>query len=449
MPRKTNDTVKTFYEFSQRTRIPAAMLKAIPYIGDSLHELIHGGDLEKLLIEISKETNKKQDEIIQELHKLMSSLNTIAPKNTGIVAIGSGNMEYLYTLDAEILMGQKNPVANAIEKIGGGGLNFTSRLLSFGHQTFPILTVGDDHSGHIIHQELIKMARKTGQPKILKDFISNKEFLAPGIKTGTATIIIQGPKRTILSFASSGNIESFSNYVERRLDDIEKLLVSKPNLIRISHLQNYDGKESSNEVIRSVINSYSSKSIIYFNPGISQIKSGIKYWENILKKCDLVQFNLSEAKRLFGNDQLSTSLPNIMQWFMERQITIIVTMAKFGAVGIYRNGKDGIVFAMPTEVDDSEIRDPTGAGDAYSAGVVSELYANPNFSFQDFHRAIDTGRFWSTYACLDYGGSGNCPDKKTLSDFHNQLVTRSYNPIQVEHRNQAETYLRLIDKAYD
>lgn len=364
-----------------------------------------------------------------------------------IVALGGGNMEHLYMLGEEIFMGQKNKVADALERLGGGGMNFASRLLNMGHQVFPVLAVGNDHSGQVIRGNLADLALKTKQPKCLQDFIRSDGFYIPNVHTATATIMVQRARRTILSYASSGDSTSLRKHFELRLREIENILGESPTLIRISHLQDYDGKESASVLIKAVINSYHEKSMIYLNPGISQICKGITYWQESLVHCDLVQLNLNEAKQLFTIDKLPTSLVSMMNWFMTRQITVLITMAKFGAVGSFGNGKSGIVLSLPIEISDDDIKDPTGAGDAFSAGMVSELPGCVQFTFQDFHRAMDAARFWAAYACKDYGGAFNCPDAQALTAFRNELESISY-PLKIDDLRSFEGYLKLIDKAY-
>lgn len=42
-----------------------------------------------------------------------------------------------------------------------------------------------------------------------------------------------------------------------------------------------------------VINSFASRSIVFFNPGNSQISLGVKFWEDELHKIDVLQLKLS------------------------------------------------------------------------------------------------------------------------------------------------------------
>lgn len=375
-------------------------------------------------------------------------------RRASIVTLGGGNAEYLYELETEIISGEKNVVTEARELAGGGGMNCSARLIAAGFDTYPILAVGNDRSGTKIRDELMLYAEKARISKLLRDFLCSPEFFVRDLTTAFATLIVLAAKRTILNYGARGNPVIFQKHIHKRLRQMMELTAANPTVIHISHLPNLVSSKSAdieagNEVIKDVLRAYGRKCVVSFNPGTSQIRHGIRYWETELKQVSLLQLNMSEAKQIFAIDGLSPSLVHMIQWFKEREISVVITLDRFGAVGNYKSGKDGIVFAWPIELPAIEVVDPTGAGDAFAAGVISEICGHPDFGFQDFLTAINTGRFWSAYACTTLGGASNCPDRSTLSKFRTEIERKGHIPVEVIHQENAVRDLRLINKAFE
>ncbi|MDP3442769.1 MAG: carbohydrate kinase family protein, partial [Ignavibacteria bacterium] len=223
-------------------------------------------------------------------------------------------------------------------------------------------------------------------------------------------------------------------------------------LIRISHINRFKNSSNINlpsDITKRIIDKYKDKkkykTNIMINLGSSQIISGLDYWEKSMQDCDVVQFNLHEAKRLFSVNQTVTppNLLSIIHWLQEKKITALITLSKFGAIGSYKDGKDGLIFAWPIETND--FIDPTGAGDAFSAGMASILCEKPSFSFADFFQAINIGKFWATYACTKIGGCGDCPTMDTINDFI--TITSQQSPTEVHNETNLLQTLRLLEKA--
>lgn len=445
MGNKLNEVIKSFVIYCQKNRIPQAALKGIPYIGESIEEVLYGGDMEHLIYTNAKISQEQQDEIIAKLEYLMDKFKDNA---RCIVAVGGGNAEYLYIAD-EIKIGQKNIVNDSVEMIGGGAVNFAARLLATGHEVYPILSLGNDRPGRKVRDALLEIAYSGFPSDSLIEFMKSNDFFVSSMKTSSATIIVQKTGRTALSYLTVGNEDDLIEFVEKRMREVQTAVRGYPAAIRVSHInrfRNTQNTEASGYITKLIIDKYKGRSILMINLGSSQIHLGTKYWESSLQNVDLVQLNLHEAKRLFSVDNSikSPTLTNIIKWFQERKITAIITLSKFGAVGTYKDGKDGIVFAWPIETKD--FVDPTGAGDAYSAGIASVLYDKTLFQFSDFLCAINEGKYWATYACTTMGGCGECPSLQTLKLFQNEIG--EHDPTEVISQKNSEQTLRLIDKAY-
>ena len=446
MGNQLKETLKNFKIYCMNNRISRVLIKGIPYLGDSIDELIYGEETEQILLALEKITQEQEEEIIPKLYSIMKSTNNTHDQDT-IIAIGGGNAEYVYTVD-EIKMGQKNIVNNSIELIGGGAVNFASRLLATGHEVFPIIALGNDRPGKKIRDALVEFANCTSMNPRLINFLSTEDAFVPGMKTSAATILVQKTGRTTLSNINQGNEDEVKEFISKRIQNIKSIIGGNPSMVRVSHINQFCNSQNPDfpgSIIKMIIEKFTGRSIIMVNLGSSQINLGIKYWEQSLQNVDIIQLNLHEAKQLFmiDNSNEPPKLTTIIKWFQERKITAIITLSKFGAIGTYKNGNEGIVFAWPIE---TKSVDPTGAGDAYSAGIASILYNKPSFQFPDFFSAVDVGRYWASYACKTLGGCGSCPSSQELDNFINSVG--DHDPTEVINQKYSEQSLKLIDKAY-
>jgi sugar/nucleoside kinase (ribokinase family) len=452
---KFRNTLSRFINFCRANHVPQALLKGIPFIGESVNEILYEANTDKLALELSEKLSEQQALIIKELNEFEQKILNRKQGAEAIVAVGGGNAEYLYRSKSAVVLGQKNPIAEVRELVGGGGVNFSARLLATCHDVYPILSVGDDRTGRMIQTQLAMVAQNANASEEVMKFINSANFFVPDMKSSSATILIQPTNRTIFSYNTEGDSDVFNNFLQKRLREIENIADKKPDAIRISHINRFSKSlnlQAEGESIKRIIREYRNKSLIFVNLGTSQLALGLDYWEDTLKGTDIVQLNLHEAKRLFSKNEIPTALSYIIKWFKDRGISAVITLAKFGAVGTFKNGHEGVVFAWPLEV--RKFVDPTGAGDAFSAGMVSRLYKAKEISFSDFYSAVDKGRHWASYACTTYGGSGDCPaleELERMSVEMQQDIKQDYGyhePIEVFRHEHLENILRLIDKAY-
>ena len=199
-------------------------------------------------------------------------------------------------------------------------------------------------------------------------------------------------------------------------------------------------------ITKMAIDSFRDKFLIFANFGNSQLQHGIGFWQEDLKYIDLLQLNVDEIKKMFRQADPFKSLYEIITWLQSHSITAIITLSKFGAIGTYKSGKDGIVLAWPLDIGD--IVDPTGAGDAFAAGMVSSLQGKKDFTFQNFLAAIAEGRLWASYACSSIGACSSCPDRKTLDDYCRNNACLSDRHLEITESVNAGQIINLIEKAF-
>jgi sugar/nucleoside kinase (ribokinase family) len=370
------------------------------------------------------------------------------PKNTKtIISFGSCNKENLLFSESDISLGNKYSVVMK-ENLGGSGVNYTLRLLSTGYNVIPILPVGDDQIGNEIRNRLLITASKYSVSSIVTDFIGSDNFFDLKIKTSSSTIIVHGLKRTVFSQKPIG-CEHYKNHIKKCISLLNKSLTEYPNLVIIGHIYCDSGEymNSLGECTKMIIDTYKKNSLIYTNFGNSQIHLGIKFWEKELPNIDVFQLNFNEIIHFFAETNLKRSLINIIQWLIDRKITSVITLGKLGAIGIFKNQKEKIILSCPV-IDNDLFLDKTGAGDAFAAGMISQLYDKPHFTFHDFYCAIEMANIWSAYTCTTLGASSDCPDQKALNKFITKIPKQLIKPIEINFKMHGMQIIKLIENAF-
>lgn len=371
-------------------------------------------------------------------------MKTTGKCTSPIITIGSGNVEHILEYDGEIQIGRKH-IVTSYELFGGSCINYSLRLIAAGMNVFPIPFIGKDQYGHDIRKHLIKIGLEKNLNEKALQFISSEDFLFPNVQTPKAIIVVHQGRRTIFSQGLSirKNIEE---HFQDRLDCLCNLVSDNTGTVMIGHIS-IDGDNHKPGIIsRKTINTYFNKFFLFANFGNSQIKHGIDFWIEDLGHIDLFQLNLEEIRSFFNQSGRNSSLNEVIKFLREHSITAVITINRFGAIGTYKDGRDGIVLAWPLKI--RKIIDPTGAGDAFASGMISSLNGNKHFTFKDFLSAVVEGRDWASYACTTIGASGNCPDKKTLDRFRKKYSNASHKLIEIIKPNFAEQIMDIIDKTY-
>lgn len=439
------EKLRRYANLVKSSKVFRALVNAIPF-GGSLDVLIYDGEVEKLITSLSQESETRQNEILAKLDKIYAKY--VADENF-IVTIGSGNAENVLSLYDSVKLGQKHSV-ELKELYGGSGVNHAFRLTTMGYNVFPILSIGHDGTAKRIQKELCKIANSNETSPVVIEYIESDKFFEPKIVTSTSTVIVEGSKRTIFS-QKLDCLDHFCQHVGNRLEFIEDLIVNFPKAIIIGHVHSDSGDCNpgiKGETTKYVINKYKEKSLIYTNFGNSQIKLGLDEWEAELPHIDVFQLNISEAKRLFSKDGGSSiRLIDIVEKIRDLKMTAVITIDRFGAIGIHKDPSKGIIFAWPL-IDVKDIVDTTGAGDAFAAGMVSKLVGKKGFNIYEFLEAMEVGRNWSAYACTTLGGSGECPAKSQLDGFVEKQSSNKNGEIEIVKKEDSTKYLSLIDMAY-
>jgi len=270
-------------------------------------------------------------------------------------------------------------------------------------------------------------------------------FFMPQIQTPKATIIVHSGKRTIFSQGLTG-ITVSEAHIRKRLDLLDNLIAEDTGSVMIGHITVDNDPEKPGRISKEIIDEFWKKYLVFVNFGNSQLTYGVEFWKDDLCRTDLFQLNLEEIRRLFNRGSRNYTLSKILKWLRKRSVTAVITLNQFGAIGTYKDGKEGIVLAWPLKIE--KIVDPTGAGDAFASGMVSVLDGKKDFSFEEFLSAMMEGRLWASYACTTLGASSGCPDRKKLAAYQKQVSGSSNRLIEVARAGFAEQIMDFIDNAY-
>ncbi len=337
-------------------------------------------------------------------------------ENKTIVVIGGANLEYIITSETKIIQGSKNSV-NIEELYGGSGVNYTLRLLHAGERVYPILFVGDDHAGHQIQEEVSSALR--ADDSNIYHFIHEKEFFVTNVQTTKSTIIVEDIHRTILTHDKNEQ-NLFRSFVAKRIKKIEDA-----GAVIIGHIHNDKPSLSKNSEDLSTlfaIEYFKNKTtLIYANFGASQINHGFSFWREYLPSIDILQLNIYEIKQFFQTDTTPPSLEEIIIILQNLNISAIITLDKFGALGILKGEPNTIFMARPVDLGKKFV-DSTGAGDAFCAGMVATLNGKKDFTQEEFKDAMQQARSWAVYACQSFGGANQCPSAESIETFHQNII---------------------------
>ena len=352
---------------------------------------------------------------------------------TNILVIGGANIEYILKSKSDIIQGSKNFV-EIEELLGGSGVNYTLRLLSYGEVVFPILFVGDDSTGRQIYESISALMQAEN-----RDFLDEKKFFVPSLSTPRSTIIVEGIHRTILSQdANQTNI--FQHFVTKRIPESHHI-----GALIIGHIHN-DRKEINPRIdtlstLYALDYYHDRDTLIYANFGASQLAYGFDFWKGHLHKVDILQLNVYEFKRFVAGDG-EDDFASLIQKIRKLKLSVIITLDKFGAIGLMKGEHENLYMARPIN-DIKDFVDSTGAGDAFCAGMVSRLKGLKDFTSLDFQEAMERGRSWATYACKSYGGANHCPNHEEIEHFHT-LKTKD-NAVVCYHDSAMKDIISLVD----
>lgn len=120
----------------------------------------------------------------------------------------------------------------------------------------------------------------------------------------------------------------------------------------------------------------------------------------VIRQVDILLIAEEEARQYAGVPSLRAAVRSILE--LGPKLLVV----KQGSYGALLFGADGHYFAAPAYPLE-EVRDPTGAGDAFAGGflgyLAQRLTAGHALTAQDYRRALIHGNILGSFACEEYG----------------------------------------------
>ena len=204
--------------------------------------------------------------------------------------------------------------------------------------------LGDDEHGHLIKKRLV-------QPKVSADYIQ----VDPNKESNLSVVLTFKGERTIFVYHQPWDY-------------------SLPELPQCSFLYLTSTAESfTKSDLFSQVRRYveKNKTKLIFNPGTYQLKAGVKKYPQILEKCHLLIVNREEARKILEIDDSDASQKNLLsKLLLLGPKNVVITD---GAEGSFAT--DGKSF-FRAGIFPAQLIEKTGAGDAYSSGLIAGLFYN-------------------------------------------------------------------------
>jgi len=277
-----------------------------------------------------------------------------------IVSLGSA-LQDIYVIDhddlapttiggeaifGKVLVGSKVDIDKLNYEVGGGGVNSAITFARHGHDTIFIGNIAKDSAGNAIAKVLDKEGVDTSYINY-----SNKT-------TGTSIVLLdsKGGERTILTYR--GASDKFDNFSANDLELIQ------PDWLYVTTLRG-----DMNTLLKFFEKAKSLGTKIMFNPGVKELEQNKKLI-GLLEDVDVLLVNKSEASKIVPGVILTELLYHLNNYVD----TVIITDGPMG--GIAGNGKEIYRFGI---YEDVNIKDATGAGDAFGSGFLASLAAGKSF----------------------------------------------------------------------
>ena len=235
--------------------------------------------------------------------------------------------------------GSKIPVDQFYSSMGGNSVNVATGCSRMGLKTAVYTEIGNDPNGQIIVDCLEKMGIDT------KYCIKNE-----GADTNVNSIVVHNYERTIFSYHAPR---------EYKVRDWEK-----PTFLYYTSIG--EGFEKFQMELIEYVEKNKDIGVV-FNPGSLQMKAGYNSIKEFLEVTNILILNLEEAVRLIGEKPLPKMHIDLQK--LGPKLTVI-TDGKNGASGF--DGEHLVEVSAYT--DGREVKDKTGAGDAFASGFISAIF---------------------------------------------------------------------------
>ena len=247
----------------------------------------------------------------------------------------------------KLVVGSKVDIDRISYEVGGGGINAAISFARHGHETIFMGNIAHDSAGAAI----VRTLSHEGVDDSYINFLERKT-------TGTSIILLdtKSGERTILT--CRGASEQFGNFAETDLDLVQ------PDWLYITTLR---GDMETLERFMKKAQEIGTR--VMFNPGVKELEQP-RELTKLLKYVDILNVNKFEAAKIVPG----TTLTELLYRLQNYAGTVIITDGPMG--GIASDGAETYRFGI---YEDREVKDATGAGDAFGSGFLAALAAGRKF----------------------------------------------------------------------
>jgi len=311
-----------------------------------------------------------------------------------IVCVGNATIDAFISLKGKVSKGNlllpvgcKAEVNNIFYSTGGGATNTGVGFRRLGLKTGVLAAIGNDPGGKIVLRELRREKINTKMIARLPDY--NTAYSA--ILTGF------GADRIILVYGGA----------TRHLGEERQIHWSWLAQTKWMHVSSFHSKP---KILLKILDFAEKKGIsVSFNPGMSEIKLGLKGLKPFLKKVDMLLLNRKEAGFLTKEKQVKKQLKKLQQFVP----LVVVTEDKKGV-----HAFDGIIYYHKPAYK-VKIADTTGAGDAFHSGFVASIVKG-----KSVEKAMDCGTANAQSVIMHLGAKNKLLSQPELDRFIQENETR-------------------------
>ena len=247
----------------------------------------------------------------------------------------------------KVLVGSKVDIDKISYEVGGGGLNSAITFARHGHEAVFMGNIAHDPAGMAI----VKVMDREGIDSSYVNYLERRS-------TGTSIVLLDSKsgERTILT--CRGASEQFGNF------DTKDLELIQPDWLYVTSLR------GDMETLKKFFTKARALGIrIMFNPGVRELEK-VDELTALFKYIDILNVNKAESAMMVPGKVLTELLYHLGMYVS----TVIITDGPMG--GIATDGTETYRFGLYGDVN---VKDATGAGDAFGSGFLAAITAGKSF----------------------------------------------------------------------
>ncbi|MBI2666674.1 carbohydrate kinase family protein [Candidatus Woesearchaeota archaeon] len=269
-----------------------------------------------------------------------------------VLCIGSATVDHFLTIEqpfSSVHVGDKIKTLELATFSGGGATNAGAALTKLGIKTKILTKLGNDHAANIVEKEL----RAFGVQNVCKTR-SRKN-------TDSSTVLSFAQEKDRIIFAHKGASQELTSSDWK----------NAPKQMEWIYLASLTGHAF---FLTQKIVSFAKKHKVklLLNPSLYLTQTGKKHLDLLLQATTLLVLNKEEAQAIAGKKAVSAVLLKLLQ--KQGPETVVITDGPRTLYALHEGKQYSLI---PPDV---KIKDTTGAGDAFTAGLLAGIIKKCSFA---------------------------------------------------------------------